>query len=221
MSQYLETAFSGPPLPASCLLVLVIGYWLMVIVGMLDMDMLDLDLDMDVDADVDLDLDVDLGADGVLDSALSIGMLPLKWLNIGRVPLMLWVSVFALSFWLTSMLWDTPAGRENGWNMAAVILRNGAIALLCAKVLTQPIRGVFSRGTDATNRLELVGQECQLTARVTDDRGQAKVDTGKGAPVLLSVRCDHGELEKGERAQIVGYDPGREIYLVRRMPIEV
>lgn len=209
MSQFLDSAFTGPPLPATILLMLVMGYWVLVIVGMVDLDALDLDLDLDLDVDADADFG------GALESALSFGMLPLRWLNLGRVPLMLWISVFALAFWLTSVLWDTPAGRENGWNMAAVIIRNGAIALLACKLLTQPLRGVFNTGTNVVGGEDLLGLECFGTTRITEDRGQAKLETGRGAPLLLSVRCEYGEMQKGERAEIIGYDVERDIYFVR------
>ena len=204
MTEYLATAFSGPPLVASCLLALVTCYWLFVILGAVGIEALDFDLDFDADVDA-----------GDIESMISVGMLPLKWLNIGRVPLMIWLSVFALAFWLTSMLWDTPAGREDAWNMAAVILRNGAIGLLATKIVTQPLCDVFTGDRGVTGD-DLVGLVCEPTTRVSENKGQAKVETGTGTPLLLSIRCEHGELEKGERAQIVSYDRDREIYIVRR-----
>lgn len=209
MQQYLQDAFSGPPLPASILLVIVLAYWLLVIVGMLDLDVFDLDLDVDVDTD--------------LDSVLSIGMLPLKWLNIGRVPVMIWTSAFALAFWMTAMLWDSPAGRENGWNMAAVILRNGAIALLAAKLLTQPLIRVFDveQQQGALLGSDLVGMTCVSTTSVTEGFGQAKVDTGKGAPLLINVRCEYDEMAKGARAEIAHFDAAQDLYIVKPMPGEV
>jgi hypothetical protein len=209
MQEYIETAFSGPPLLASCLLTLVVCYWLLVIIGMIDLEGLNLD--------VDIDVDVDSG----MESMLSLGMLPLRWLNVGRVPFMLWLSSFAVAFWMVSMLWDTAAGRENLWNMAAVVLRNGALGLLAAKLVTQPLCGVFD--TDAQGGIrgrDLVGCECLLTTSVTEKSGQAKVETGKGAPLLLSVRCEFGELEKGELAEIVQYNKDARIYIVRRLQSE-
>ena len=53
MDQFIEGCFSWPSLPATVLLLLVCGYWCLVILGALDMDILDFDLDIDLDADVD------------------------------------------------------------------------------------------------------------------------------------------------------------------------
>ena len=208
MTEYLQTAFSGPPLIASCLLVLVSLYWLMVIVGMADFDGLDFDLDLDVDLDPD-----------AVTSALSLGAAPLRWLNVGRIPFMLWVSAFVLVFWLTSMLWDTPSGRESGWNLAAAVVRNLAIGLLGAKVLTQPLCGLLSDpGMGAVTTADLIGRTCRPTTAVTADRGQAKVEVPDGAPLLLSVRAESENLDKGQLAQIVDYDRTREVYIVRPAP---
>lgn len=212
MNEYLELAFSGPALPASCLLALVTAYWLLVIFGAVGLDALDLDLDADMDLDVDA---------GGLESILSIGMAPLRWLNLGRVPLMLWLSVFALVFWLLSMLWDAPEYRETVWNTLAVILRNGALALLATKLATQPLTGLFdNRLARPATTEDLLGQICVTTTRVTEKSGQATVSISAGTPLILSVRAELGELKKGESAELLEYNAELNYFLVRRVRID-
>ena len=88
--EFLETSFSGTSMPASLFLSLVLVYWLFVILGALDLELFDFDLDVDAD--------VDLG------SVLNVGLVPVRFLNLGRVPLMLWVSLFSLSWWGLSLV---------------------------------------------------------------------------------------------------------------------
>src|SRR5262245_22048265 len=126
MRAMLETCFSGPVLPATILLMLITVYWMMVIIGALDIHLFDFDFDMDGHVDLDLE------------GVLGTGMVALRFLNLGRIPLMLWMSVFGLTFWLTSMLWHDSADAANGVTAMLMILRNAAIGVIATKVLTQP-----------------------------------------------------------------------------------
>ena len=100
MGQFIEGCFAWPSLPATILLLLICGYWCLVMLGALDMDVLDFDLDFDLEADVET-------------SILQVGFIPLKWLNLGSVPTMLWLSVFALSGWMASRLINSPLPHPN------------------------------------------------------------------------------------------------------------
>ena len=54
MSEILEYAFKPAVIPATILLLLVILYWVIFLVGFLDLEFLDVDLDTDADLDVDV-----------------------------------------------------------------------------------------------------------------------------------------------------------------------
>lgn len=84
MMETLQTYFSGPMLVPSVLLGLVCLYWLFVILGAFDIEL--------------FDFDIDVGAgDG---SIFDVGLVSLKFINLGDVPLMIWGSVFSLAFWI-------------------------------------------------------------------------------------------------------------------------
>ncbi len=198
-------------------------YWLFVLVGAVGLDLFDFDLD--VDSDVDMDVDVgdvggDLDADGnvepgTMPSALSIGAVVLKCLNIGCVPLMVWLSAFAFSLWLITMLWDHPATHESIGRELVILFRNTVLAVLAAKLLTQPLRGQFD-DVEAPLAKDLVGRIASVTTlEVTDRSGQVRCETG-AAPLLLNARTqqDSEPLKKGDAAVIVGYQQG--IYFVRK-----
>jgi hypothetical protein len=196
--EFLRDCFVGPAFPASVLLLCVLGYWLSVIVGALDIDVFDFDLDVD----------------GNADSPTSVGLVGLRFLNIGEVPLMIWLSFFGLSLWTLTMLIDRPFTGTTTDGLV-VLLRNAGLSIVVAKLCTQPLRGFFD-AADPNPAESLVGETCVvLTPDVTKDAGQASFQTS-AAPLLLNVRLSEGSSPiKGSRVLIVGYEPERNIYLVR------
>ena len=59
MGEVLQEALMPANLVFTVMLGIVIIYWIMVILGALDVDFLDIDFDSDVDVDADVDADVD------------------------------------------------------------------------------------------------------------------------------------------------------------------
>ena len=198
MQEFIETCFSGPTLPATVLLLLVLVYWLFVMLGALDIDIFDIDLDVDSD----------------VDSVLSIGFIPLRFLNLGRVPLMVWLSFVALSMWMLSMVFDHPLPESLPLAVQA-FARNLGISLLVAKFLTNPLRDKFDP-VEPNRAEDLIGQTCVITtSEVTETTGRAEHKTA-AAPLLLNVRATEKALAKGELVEIVDFNPETHIYFVRR-----
>ena len=79
---------------ATVFLAMILAYWLTVLLGALDLDFLDFDLDADVDADLGSDLDVSVG---VFDGMLA-------FFYLGKIPLMILLSIFALCLWVISII---------------------------------------------------------------------------------------------------------------------
>lgn len=207
--EYLTQCVTGPNLVATALLAFIAVYWLLVIVGGLGMDALDLDLDLDLD--------------GSPDSVLGFGLTPVRFLNIGRVPMALWLSLFALSFWLISMiLWFIRDHDlyEGQWAYATLwTVRNAALACLATKGLTEPLKRYFVANEDYSAE-ELVGKSCRIsTQEATSEYGQARFTTD-AAPLILEVRTAGGRIPKGEEVQIVDYDAEKRVYLIEK-PKEV
>jgi hypothetical protein len=199
MVEFLQIAFSWPTLPATVLLLLVSGYWLFVSLGALDLDFADVDLDVDLQADGDV---------------LSFGFVVLRWLNIGEVPLMVWLTVFGLSLWTASMLIDGRETLTDGGAIALALLRNAGIAVVATKLFTQPLRGKFDP-SEPLKSDDLIGRRCEIkTSEVTPAHGQAEYRID-GSPLYLNVRTAGGVLNKGEPAEIVGYDADRHVYIVQ------
>jgi hypothetical protein len=180
----------------------------------LDLDFLDIDLNMDGEAD--------------LGEVVGMGVVVLRFLNIGLVPLAIWGSILAISWWMVSMLLDRlvdnvyhPELREEWMHAVQWSIRNFAIAVVLTKVFTQPLRGKFD--TEEPNAAaDLIGRTCRIiTSEVNERFGQAEYAT-EAAPLLLNVRTRTAAvLSKGDAAVIVDFDPEQNIYFVERTKTEV
>lgn len=205
MEAFLETCFTGPVLPASILLVLVAMYWAMFVVGAAGLELFDLDLDFDADLDVD----------SAFDTVMSAGAITLRFLNIGKLPFNLWLSVFALAYWVISIAWDKPEYHEAIGMTIAIAGRNALVSLVPAKILTQPLRGKFDP-VEPDSAEDLVGKVGEVTtSEVSQSSGQARF-ASDGAPLLLNVRTIQGILPKNEQVTIVDYESDKNIYLVEK-----
>ena len=159
-------------------------------------------------------------------SLLDLGFVPLRFLNLGRVPLMLWISVFALASWIVSRLIAVNFGQPSPHaefiftSDSLAILRDFVVAALIAKLVTQPLCGKFDV-VEPIGSKDLLGNTCVITSHeVTDKKGEATFATD-GAPLTLHVKAVEKGLNKGDTATIVDYSPEDNIYFVKRAEQEV
>ncbi|MBJ6110755.1 hypothetical protein JAO73_17155 [Hymenobacter sp. BT523] len=97
MTELLQAAVSPPNLVATGLLVFVLLYWLTVIVGLLDMKTVDLDLDDHGHFHHPGDFHPEAANSSWLNGALA-------FFNLGRIPLMVFLSFVFLPLWVGSIL---------------------------------------------------------------------------------------------------------------------
>lgn len=207
--QLLERMFVGPMWPASVLVCLLIVYAVVALLGLVDLDMgIDADLDADVGSpDMDIDSDLFGGA----------GAATLRWLNMERLPLILWMSIFTVVFWgISYLLWyrfDQFRYAPTIVPSVLLVMRNGVISILVTKLLTGPLNRAFQPAPsyDPSN---LIGKTCAVsTGEATDSFGQAKFTTD-AAPLLLNIRTNGETIRKGSLVRIIAFDNERRIYKV-------
>lgn len=221
---FLTNAFAFPTAIWSVLLIFVLLYWLLVILGALDLDVLDGVLGgADGAADGALDGALDGGAEGFdTGDGAHEGVLAslLATLGLGGVPLTVALSVLIFLGWVLTYLgmelWRR-AGLAILGGVAAGIVVAGvalALALVSTSLALRPLRGTF-RTQEATSRHELIGRICKLTTlRADTGFGQAEIDDG-GSPVLMQVRCLRpNQLTRGAQAIVYDYDREREVFLI-------
>lgn len=239
---FLDSVFIGPMWPASVLMGLLIAYLLLSLVGAVDMDMdgPDADLGMDLDApdvapdlpdapDADFEVDVDAASDldmghHASDLMGGAGVMTLRWLNLGKIPIILWAGTFTLLFWSVSwLLWnhfDFSRYQPTLLTSIGLSARNFVIAVGLTKLATGPLTKIFAPEPQY-NAATIMGQECVVwTPQATEKFGQARFKTD-AAPLLLNIRTDGCLLKKGDRARIIGFDPHTRIYIVSQADSEV
>jgi hypothetical protein len=213
MTELLHAAVSPPNLAPTALLVFVLLYWLTILLGVLDLKTLDLDLDVNHDAD--------LGHHGhahVTEMGVSWLNHALAFFNLGRIPLMMFLSFVALPLWVGSVLLNYYIHNESGLVGLFLLLPLLIVSLLVAKVLTLPFVHLFAameKNSDSGTRP--LGKVCTVLLPTTAYRlGQASVQPLNGSPLMLNVLAASptAELRKGETALVIDFDAERRCYLI-------
>lgn len=206
MTEVFEAAFQAVNLPYTILMIVLLVYWLIAIVGLLDVGSLDLDVDVGGD----------LGGDANVDGHMPLLHSIAGFFNAGEVPIMFWISIVALSAWVVSMQVNhyVNLGANQVWLAAALAVPNIVFGMFVAKLVIIPFKNLTKLKVQET---PLVGKTCQVVSLEVSERvGQCEVRTG-GTPLTLSVCTAGGELlRKGDTAVIVERDKKTNIYTVTK-----
>lgn len=223
MNEILDLSFTSWNIVPTALLLFVGLYWIVFLVGLLDLSFLDFDLDKDfsleIDADVDVDVDMDADVDADADGAgkgLSAGASVLQFLNLDAVPFMVFMSFFALFFWAGSILGHHYLGDGSTGLAIGIVAGTVLVAALMTKGITQPFKKFFRSLNDSEKPVDLRGRLCTIEVGVSGNRmGQADVEID-GKHLLVNVRSDNGEqIKKGTRCLILEEAPDQTCYLVQ------
>lgn len=181
-------------LPWTILLALLVVYWLVVMIGLLDIDLLEFD-----------------GEAGFLEA-----------LNPGQVPLTVWLSIFGLLVWVGSvtgnlivtLAFQDPAAVANGIRFLGQLVLILPLSIWITTKLSKSMRPLFS-GSDGLTRDDLIGKTAIVTSgEATDTFGTAEI-RGHGSPILIHVTMDSGDVaHKGDRVMVVSYDEENRTYHV-------
>lgn len=210
MSELLQAASASANIIPSVLLGAVLVYWLIVIVGLLDVDALNLDLETGT-GDVETN---GLEAIAWLNSVLV-------FFNLDRIPFMLWLSFVALPFWAIALLANYYLHTGNSYQGFLLLIPIFISSLFISKILTGPfvkIYAAFEKEHDST--ATIIGKVCTIILPVTGtEMGQATVRT-EGSPLLLNVKTTTGSrLQKGQTALVIDYNTQNKFYLIE--PYEI
>ena len=211
MSEFLKECFMTVNLPVTVMLLTVLGYWLMVIVGVLGLDALDLDFGADADVDVDLDADVDADIDGGwFGSAV-------EFLYLGDVPVVIVGSFFVVFMWISTLLSNHYLNEQHSILVMAIwLIPNVIVSLLLTRAAIMPFATMFKNydKTDFT-RENMVGKiGIVKTSEVTSEFGQIEIQQA-GPPMVINVRTQPGtRLRQGDAAKIVSFNDMNDTFLV-------
>ena len=213
MKELLEQAIIYYNLPLTILLGFVVLFWLLSLLGAVDLDTIDIDLDTEVNADLDVDVN---GSDGAADG--FFGSL-LRFVNAQDVPVMVIVSLLTLCMWgigILSNFYLNP--NDSGLLALGFLFVNFILSLLLVKAITEPLRP-FMRAikNDQEHQEPLVGLSGFVKSRTLDSGfGQVEVPRDKGAPALLNAILPEGRepLVKGDRILVIDFDKDQDKFVV-------
>lgn len=235
MGAFLAIVLGLPTVIFTVLMVFVALYWLLVILGAVDLELFEIDLDLDLDVDVDVIDAVDIAdvadvadvasvadAADAADAAESVGVIGqvLGLLGFGRVPVMVLVTLFVFTAWCVSFLSSWLVGPIGGSAlviaslMAAILGGSTMAGLVAAAMVSRPLSPLFRTGK-SRERSSLIGETVELTTGRVDGRfGQGNVSVSD-ADLLVQIRCDRdNELRRGDSALIISFDKKRDAFVV-------
>ena len=217
MKEIWNLAISPQVLPLTILLVPVALYWLLNVLGAVDLDFLD----------VDLDTHAAHGAghhhDGSHDSSSHDSWLhgALRVVNATDVPVMIVLSVLVILLWACSMIGNLWFNAQQSGFTGGIIV---GVALVAAVVLTRlvvaPLKPFFRLiRADDEKHPPVVGRTGIVRTAWVDERtGQVEIEM-QGAPLLLNAKVATGtfSLPKNTEVIVISRDPESGVYTVRSL----
>jgi hypothetical protein len=187
MGDFVDAALSFPTVLFTFLLAAVVVYWLLVLLGTLDVEIGDLDL-----------------GDG-----LGLGGVPVT-VTASVLTVVSWFVSLAGTVFITGLGTLTRTLTGIGVLVAAIVA-----GLFAARAVAVPLRQLYVTGGEAS-RSDFVGRECVIrTGSVTGTFGQAEVTAADGSSAIIQVRqTGEHELTNGRRALIFDYDIDGEFFWV-------
>ena len=218
----LELLTSFPTAVPTVLLAVLMIYWLMSIIGIVDLgDSLHIHTEVGhMDG-----IEAAHGGHEVPDFHTLAGYLVA--LGLGGVPLSVVASVLVFVIWLATALLHKyviaflPTDTLRTLSGVAVLLLTTALSIPIAARVIKPMRGLFVKHNARSNS-SLVGLECKIvTEKVDPTFGRAEVaNSGGGINIRVWASTPY-DLRKNSKAIIVAYDETTRQYEVQAAPVGI
>lgn len=209
MQELINVSFQGANAIPSFLLIFVVLYWIVVLLGAIDLDFFDIDLDVDADGpDVDVDVDGPVSV-GWFNSVLA-------FFNLGQIPLMIFLSFLTLPMWVISVQFNELMGNTSLLLGLVFLLPNLVISMFIAKFLTMPFLKIFAKAHyDGETTITMIGKICHVLLPLNNEKvGQVEVNV-EGSNYRVTAKTSAGKtMQKGEEGLIIEYDENGKYYVV-------
>jgi hypothetical protein len=218
----LELLTSFPTAVPTVLLAVLMIYWLMSIIGIIDLgDSLHIHTEVGhMDG-----IEAAHGGHEVPDFHTLAGYLVA--LGLGGVPLSVVASVLVFVIWLATALLHKyviaflPTDTVRTLSGVAVLLFTSALSIPIAARVIKPMRGLFVKHNARSNS-SLVGLECKIvTEKVDPSFGRAEVANSGGGINIRVWASTPNDLRKNSKAIIVAYDETTRQYEVQAAPVGI
>ncbi|MCZ7461951.1 hypothetical protein [Streptomyces sp. WMMC940] len=190
MAEFLQAAAGFPTVLFTSALLVVIGFWLLVLAGAADPDSFDADVDTDA-----------AGLGGVPVSVAASLLIALGWFgSLSGSVLLARAGLAGLPFHLLRV---------------AVLAASLVLAWWVTRALVRPLAKLFP-DEPGPSRQDFIGMTCTIrTGRVDGDFGQAEVAAGDGSTAVVQVRQSGSDvLAHGSTGLLYAYDDAGEFFWV-------
>lgn len=213
MVSFMDAALGFPTVVLSALLGVAVVYWLLALVGVVDIDHGDVHIDLNHELQADAHID-DLGTLAGFIVAFGLNGVPIS-VVVTLLLLAAWTISCMADMWLLPLVPTLPLQVAAG---AAVLAASLALAIPITARAIRPLRGLFVTHAAISNAA-LVGQSCRVITQTVNERfGRAEV-AQRGANINIRVWAHSPNgLSKGHAALILEYDAGAQRYLIEAAP---
>lgn len=231
------------------LMIISFVYWLFsFIVG--GIDNVDIDINSDFDIDVDVDAEVDIDTDADIDNELqhngdfsnsdfntvkdiqhspdalshsdpSIFVKIMHYMNIGKVPFMIVLTLFKFFTWAGTLIVTTvPKVASLGMTSVIILIPLSFVAIFFTHYATTPIaKFLHKTGYQGEVAIDFIGKEGKMISSITaDKRGNLEVIIDNDPVKLLVESNDGTSLTYGDRVLIINKsNQHKNTYTVRKI----
>lgn len=207
MGNFIDAAFGYPTVLLTALLGVVLFYWVLAMVGLVDFEAGGWDVDLDVQADGSID---DIGTLAGYVVAFGLNGVPFS-VVVSLLVLFSWVLCCMAGMWVLPLV---PTALLRFAAGTGALVASMALALPATARTIRPLRGLFVTHT-AIQNAALVGQLCRVLTQTVDEKvGRAEVaQRGAGINIRVWARTPN-TLAKGATARILEYDAAAARYLI-------
>ena len=209
MEEFVAVVTGYPTIVFSLGMIFVMVFWMLSLIGLVDVEMFDFGFDFDLDVDTD----TDAGLFGDLSGFFM-------YFGLNGIPVTIVISVLMLVAWLLSYFASAYliAPLPFDWlrYVAGTLVIAGvlAVALPITGMSLKPTRHLFAGATAKTKSSFVGAKGLVTTLEVSETFGQAEVADG-GAGLIIDIRADEpNTLTKGDDIALLSYDESSGTYRV-------
>lgn len=209
MGDFMGAVTGYPTAIYTVLLGVVVIYWVLAVLGMVDIEHSGIDFDVHVHTHADGDSS-DIGHIASYVVAFGLNGVPFS-VAVSLLVLVSWTVCCLGGEWLLPLVPTMPLKLLAG---TVLLVASGVIAIPVTAVVIRPLRGLFVSHTAVTNAA-LVGQMCRVVTGVVNEKdGRAEV-ARRGASLNIRVWAPApNTLKRGSQALIIEYDEVAGRYLI-------
>lgn len=211
MTEFIQLMFSPQNVLGTFLLCFCILYWIVVIIGVIDIELFDFDID--VDADIDVDVETEVSVEGSVAWLNKV----LVFFNLGKVPFMVWLTFLSFPLWFMLMIVNEFFHNTTFIIGLVFFVPLIIVSALIAKPLTYPFVKMFAALDKENKPKNLVGKIGIVILPGRENRkGQIEVNYD-GSPIRVYVWPSSKEikLKKNESVLIIEKSTTEEqVYIV-------